>query len=211
MNPYRNYGLGVLIALVVVSWMVITKHGHYFFIFVSSFSTVRNNYRNFKQPSTVFSASSTTPTNLEQSFLNNNNNNDDGSDSDDYLLRFSGAGRLLSTDDSDEDVILGRLQSATVAVIGIGGVGSWTAEALCRSGIGNIILVDLDDVCISNTNRQLHAMSSTVGHMKTDVMKQRLLDINPNCNVTIIHDFVSTHTHTTTSHVVTDLSIKMNV
>ena len=76
--------------------------------------------------------------------------------------------------------------------MGLGGVGSWTAEALCRSGIGNLVLVDLDDICISNTNRQLHATSPTIGEMKLDVMKRRLLDINPQCNVTLIHDFVST-------------------
>ena len=87
--------------------------------------------------------------------------------------------------------ILDRLSSATVAIIGLGGVGSWSAESLCRSGIGNIILIDLDDICISNTNRQLHATSSNVGKMKIDVMKSRLLDINPHCNVTLMHDFVT--------------------
>ncbi|EED87478.1 predicted protein, partial [Thalassiosira pseudonana CCMP1335] len=86
---------------------------------------------------------------------------------------------------------LNRLSSATVAIIGLGGVGSWTAEALVRSGIGNIILVDLDDICISNTNRQLHALSSTVGKLKIEEMKRRLLDINPGCNVTLVHDFIS--------------------
>lgn len=57
--------------------------------------------------------------------------------------------------------------------------------------MGSIVLVDLDDICISNTNRQLHAMSSTVGKMKIEEMKRRLVDINPACNVTLIHDFVS--------------------
>lgn len=73
-------------------------------------------------------------------------------------------------------------------------MGSWAAEALARSGIGNIILIDLDDICISNTNRQLHAMHSTVGKMKIDEMKRRLVDIHPACNVTLIHDFVSLYT-----------------
>ena len=185
----RNSRLAVLIALLLS--LLVTKH-HYFFIFVFSFSVVTNNRNgisNSKRTHVVFSADTTMD--AEESLL------DDGDDNvynteDDHSLRFSGAGRLFSTDDSPEDIILERLQNSTVAVIGIGGVGSWTAEALCRSGVGNIILVDLDDVCISNSNRQLHAMSSTVGHMKTDVMKRRLLDINPNCNVTIIHDFVST-------------------
>ena len=92
---------------------------------------------------------------------------------------------------TSSDDVLDRLTSATVAVFGIGGVGSWCAESLCRSGIGNIILVDLDDVCISNTNRQLHATSSNVGKMKIDVTRDRLLDINPNCRVTLLHDFVT--------------------
>ena len=60
-----------------------------------------------------------------------------------------------------------------------------------RSGIGNIILIDLDDICISNSNRQLHAMTSTVGKMKIEEMERRLVDINPKVNVTLIHDFVS--------------------
>ena len=89
------------------------------------------------------------------------------------------------------DVVLDRLSSATVAVVGIGGVGSWCAESLCRSGVGSIILVDLDDVCISNANRQLHATTSSIGRMKIDVMRERLLDINPHCDVGIVHDFVT--------------------
>lgn len=87
--------------------------------------------------------------------------------------------------------IVERLNKATVAVVGLGGVGSWAAEALCRSGVGNIVLIDLDDICISNTNRQLHATSTTVGKMKIDEMKRRLLDINPQCRITNILDFVS--------------------
>ena len=63
-------------------------------------------------------------------------------------------------------------------------------EALVRSGVGNVILMDLDDICISNTNRQLHATSTSIGKLKTREMKRRLLDINPDCNVTLIHDFV---------------------
>lgn len=101
--------------------------------------------------------------------------------------------RLYSNTDPTNtiDEILNRLSSATVAIIGLGGVGSWAAESLCRSGVGNLILIDLDDICISNTNRQLHATASTVGQMKLDVMKDRLLDINPQCNVTLIHDFIT--------------------
>jgi tRNA A37 threonylcarbamoyladenosine dehydratase len=87
--------------------------------------------------------------------------------------------------------VVDRLAQATVVVVGLGGVGSWSAEALCRSGIGNLVLIDLDDICISNTNRQMHAMSSTVGKFKIDEMARRFKDINPDCNITLIHDFVS--------------------
>jgi tRNA A37 threonylcarbamoyladenosine dehydratase len=114
-------------------------------------------------------------------------------------LRFAGVGRLYTSPSKGEispDIephlqLVERLAKATVVVVGLGGVGSWAAEALCRSGIGNIIMIDLDDICISNTNRQLHALSSTVGKMKIDEMERRLRDINPDCNVTLIHDFVS--------------------
>jgi tRNA A37 threonylcarbamoyladenosine dehydratase len=93
--------------------------------------------------------------------------------------------------------VVDRLSKATVVVVGLGGVGSWAAEAICRSGIGNIVFIDLDDICISNTNRQLHArqlhaLSSTVGKVKiVDEMARRLNDINPACNITLIHNFVS--------------------
>ncbi len=75
------------------------------------------------------------------------------------------------------------LQNAHVAVIGIGGVGSWTAEALARSGIGRITLVDGDAVCVTNINRQVHATDMTVGHDKTRVMKERLREINPDSKI----------------------------
>ena len=91
--------------------------------------------------------------------------------------------------------VVDRLAASTVAVVGLGGVGSWAAEALVRSGVGNIILIDLDDICISNTNRQSHALASSVGRMKIEEMKDRLLDINPECNVTNIFDFVSILSH----------------
>lgn len=112
-------------------------------------------------------------------------------------LRFAGVGRLYTPPPSDDSTendhlhIVGRLTQATVMVVGLGGVGSWAAEALCRSGVGNLVLIDLDDICISNTNRQLHAMSSTVGRFKIDEMERRFKDINPQCNVTLIHNFVS--------------------
>ena len=116
---------------------------------------------------------------------------------DDYYLRFAGVGRLYANNSSslvqEENVmsVLNRLVRATVIIVGLGGVGSWASEALCRSGIGSLVLVDLDDVCISNMNRQVHALSSTIGKFKIEEMKQRLHQINPMCNVTLLHDFVS--------------------
>ena len=113
-----------------------------------------------------------------------------------HVDRFGGVGRLYSSTSTrstahvSSEIILDRLRQATVVIVGIGGVGSWAAEAICRSGVGNLVLIDLDDICISNANRQIHATTSKVGQMKIDVMKQRLLDINPQCNVTLVHDFV---------------------
>jgi tRNA threonylcarbamoyladenosine dehydratase len=95
-----------------------------------------------------------------------------------------------STTTSDR-LVLQRLQSAVVVVVGVGGVGSWTVEALGRSGIGTLVLIDLDDICISNVNRQVQALSDTIGSMKIDVLYQRLQQINPNCTVHRIYDFVT--------------------
>ena len=117
--------------------------------------------------------------------------NEDDHDAKSYELRFGGVGRLYANEKLSSTDALQRVSEATVAVIGIGGVGSWVAESLCRSGVGNIILIDLDDICISNSNRQLHATSSYVGKMKVDVMRDRLLDINPTVNVTTIMDFIN--------------------
>jgi tRNA A37 threonylcarbamoyladenosine dehydratase len=76
-----------------------------------------------------------------------------------------------------------RLRRARVCVVGIGGVGSWAVETLARSGIGQLTLVDLDDVCISNVNRQLHALDGEFGKPKVDVMAQRVRAIYPDCKV----------------------------
>lgn len=76
---------------------------------------------------------------------------------------------------------MGRLREARVCVIGLGGVGSWAAEALARSGIGALTLVDMDDVCISNVNRQLHALDGEFGRPKVEVMERRIRAINPEC------------------------------
>ena len=121
-------------------------------------------------------------------------NNNTSQSEENRRLRFGGVERLFTTSTNDTPwPVLDRLKAATVTVVGMGGVGSWAAEALCRSGVGGLILVDLDDICISNTNRQLHTLSSTVGEMKIDAMRHRLLQINPDCNVTLIHDFVLPH------------------
>ncbi|MCH5266506.1 MAG: tRNA threonylcarbamoyladenosine dehydratase [Lachnospiraceae bacterium] len=78
-----------------------------------------------------------------------------------------------------------RLAQARVAVFGIGGVGGYTVEALVRSGVGAIDLIDDDKVCLTNLNRQILALRSTIGKYKVDVMKERILDINPDCKVEI--------------------------
>lgn len=89
---------------------------------------------------------------------------------------------------------LERLRAAHVAIVGVGGVGSWAAEAIARCGVGEISLFDLDDVCVSNSNRQLHALDSTVGKAKVEVMAERLRGINPACTVHAVADFVTRET-----------------
>lgn len=76
-----------------------------------------------------------------------------------------------------------KIASAKVIIFGIGGVGSWCAESLVRSGIRNLTIVDSDRICVTNINRQLHATTATVGEVKTDVLKKRLLEINPSANI----------------------------
>ena len=103
-----------------------------------------------------------------------------------------GVGKLYSpvNEEPQQLSVVDRLAESTVTVIGIGGIGLWSVKALCRSGVGNIIMIDLDDICISNSNCQLHALSGSIGKFKTHVMKDRLLDINPGCNVTLVETFV---------------------
>lgn len=86
------------------------------------------------------------------------------------------------------------LKNSTVAVLGIGGVGSFSAEALARSGVGRLVLVDKDDVDITNINRQVHALLSTVGQPKVDLMKARIADINPECEVIALKMFYTEET-----------------
>ena len=103
----------------------------------------------------------------------------------DYSLRFNGIARLYGHHGAH------ILEQAHFCIIGIGGVGSWVAEALARNGIGNITLIDLDDICISNINRQIHALTDTVGLSKVEVMAERIKKINPNCVINVIEDFVT--------------------
>ena len=84
---------------------------------------------------------------------------------------------------------LDKLRNSKVIVFGVGGVGSFTVEALARAGVGTLILVDDDTVCLTNLNRQIHATYDTLGKVKVDVMKERILDINPQCHVNAIEKF----------------------
>lgn len=86
---------------------------------------------------------------------------------------------------------LEKLRQSTVMIFGIGGVGSFTVEALARAGIGHLILVDFDDICLTNINRQLHALHSTVGLAKVETMKRRVLEINPQARVEALKEFYS--------------------
>ncbi len=106
-------------------------------------------------------------------------------DSVDLDRRFSSLSRLYGPDAPR------RFQDAHIAVAGLGGVGSWTVEALARCGIGALTLIDLDHIAESNVNRQIHALTETVGQSKVDAMAERVLGINPACRLTRVDDFVS--------------------
>lgn len=102
----------------------------------------------------------------------------------DLQRRFGGMERLYGVDGAK------AIRHAHVAVAGIGGVGSWAAEALARSGVGELTLIDLDHVAESNINRQVHALASTVGQAKVQAMAERIAQINPSCRVHGIEEFV---------------------
>ncbi|MGQ0415090.1 tRNA threonylcarbamoyladenosine dehydratase, partial [Bacillus sp. HC-TM] len=87
------------------------------------------------------------------------------------------------------------LKNSTVGILGIGGVGSFAAEALARSGVGRLVLVDKDVVDITNVNRQIHALVSTVGRSKVELMKERIADINPECEVIGLEMFYTDETY----------------
>ena len=97
--------------------------------------------------------------------------------------RFSRTERLLGQEGME------KLAASTVAVFGIGGVGSFVAEGLARAGVGHLVLIDNDVICLSNINRQLHATADTVGRRKTEAMRERILGINPEAVVDRIDDF----------------------
>ncbi len=95
---------------------------------------------------------------------------------------------------------IAKLKKSTVAVFGIGGVGGYTVEALVRSGIGKIVLVDNDKVSLTNLNRQIYALHSTIGKYKVDVAKERILDINPDVKVEIYNTFYNQESEFDFSH-----------
>jgi tRNA A37 threonylcarbamoyladenosine dehydratase len=103
-----------------------------------------------------------------------------------YQQRFGGIARLYGLP------ALNAFAQAHMVIVGLGGVGSWAAEALARTGIGTLTLIELDDICTTNTNRQLHALSSTVGRQKNEVLCARLRDINPDIILHNVDDFLTT-------------------
>ena len=102
----------------------------------------------------------------------------------DLERRFGGLRRLYG------DAAYLRIRAAHVAIVGVGGVGSWAAEALARSGVAALTLVDLDHVSESNVNRQVQALGSTLGMAKVDALKARIADIHPGCVVAGVEEFV---------------------
>lgn len=103
----------------------------------------------------------------------------------DDARRFGGLERLYGVAAAQ------RLRRAHVVVVGIGGVGSWSAEALARSGIARLTLIDMDHIAESNVNRQIHALTSTLGQSKIEAMRERIAQIHPACRVDVLDDFVS--------------------
>ncbi len=99
--------------------------------------------------------------------------------------RFGGLQRLYGVE------VAQRLRQAHVVVVGIGGVGSWAAEALARSGVARLTLIDMDHIAESNINRQIHALTSTLGQAKIEAMRARIAQIHPGCQVDVVDDFVS--------------------
>ena len=105
--------------------------------------------------------------------------------SESYQQRFDGLARVFGA------AALESLQRAKFCIVGVGGVGSWAAEACARSGIGQITLIDHDDIQIGNTNRQLHTLADTIDRSKVGVLRERILGINPECDCEAIDDLVT--------------------
>jgi|TARA_B110000003_G_scaffold253177_1_gene268291 tRNA A37 threonylcarbamoyladenosine dehydratase len=103
----------------------------------------------------------------------------------DIERRFGGIIRLFG------ETQFNQFQSSHICIVGIGGVGSWVAESMARHGIGKITLIDMDHVTESNINRQIHALDSTIGASKVKAMQERILDINPDCDVICIDEFLT--------------------
>jgi len=102
----------------------------------------------------------------------------------DFARRFGGIGRLYG------ERALERFKTAHVCVIGVGGVGSWIVEALARSAVGELTLIDLDNVAESNINRQIQALTDTIGQPKIEALRDRIAQINPYCKVNLVEDFI---------------------
>lgn len=116
--------------------------------------------------------------------MNESNPSSDDALTMDAERRFGGLRRLYG------DSAYQRLRTARFAVVGLGGVGSWAVEALARSGVAGLVLIDLDHVAESNINRQVQALGSTLGQAKAQALRDRVLDIHPGCDVHMIEDFV---------------------
>jgi tRNA A37 threonylcarbamoyladenosine dehydratase len=108
--------------------------------------------------------------------------------SEDYHQRFGGLARLYGA------AALPRLQAAQVCIVGVGGVGSWVVEGLARSGLGALTLIDLDDICLTNVNRQLPALDGNIGRPKVDALAERVRLINPHCRVTTVSEYFTAKT-----------------
>lgn len=123
--------------------------------------------------------------NKRRQAVNYRSHDDDCKPDQDYHSRFNNVARLY-----EGDVSLVRLWNSHCLVVGLGGVGSWTCEALARSGVRTLTLMDMDDICISNVNRQIQALTSTVGKFKAEVIRDRILDINPGAIVNVKLEFM---------------------
>ena len=105
--------------------------------------------------------------------------------SDEYQQRFGGIERLYGKQ------AFSWLRNMRVCVIGLGGVGSWAVEALARSGVEHLLLIDYDEIALTNINRQIHALDSTLGEKKAQALQQRVAEINPACQCDVIDDFIT--------------------